>query len=82
MFLALPRDDLDPGYPRAFTEVHHPGRSVDVEVIEDRAAVHADRHVAVDGTRRVTTDPLTAYVALVLALVVNPRTLLKRQVLH
>lgn len=49
MFLSLPSHDLDAGDLGALSEIHHPGRSVDVEVIEDRAAVHADRDVPVDG---------------------------------
>jgi len=81
-FLALPRDNLDPGDLGASSKVNHPRRSVDVVVVEDGAAVHAGRDVTVDGSRRVATDPLTADVPLVLALVVDPRTLLKRYVLH
>jgi len=54
MFLALPRDDLDAGDLGALSKVNHPRGSVDVEVVEDRAAVHAYRHVAVYGSRRVT----------------------------
>ena len=82
MFLALPRDDLDSGDPGALSEVYHPGGSINIEVIEHGAAVHADGDVAVDSSRSVAADPLTANVALVLTLVVDPRTPLKRDVLH
>jgi len=82
MFLSLPGDDLDPGDLGALSEIYHPGRSVDIEVIQYGTAVHADRDVSVNSSRCVSSDPLTANMSLILTLVVYPRTLLKRQVLH
>ena len=82
MFLALPRDDLDTGDLCAASKVDHPGGPVNVEVVKHCAAMHADGDVPVDGSRRLTTYPLTTHVPLVLTLIVHPRTLLKRYVLH
>ena len=82
MLSALPRDDLDPGDLGALTKIDHPCRSFDVVVIEHGTAVHADRDITIDSPRRLTTDPLTTNVSLVLSLVIDPRALLERHVLH
>ena len=82
LFALWPGDHLDSGDLGPLSEVDHPSRSVDVEVIEHRAAVHADCRVAVDGARRVSAHPLSSHVPLVLAPVVDPRALLESHVLH
>jgi len=80
--LALPRDDFDSGDLGPLTQVDHPRGSVNVVVVEHRAAVDAGGDVAVDGAGSMAAQPPAANVPLVLATVVDPRTLLKRHVLH
>lgn len=78
----LPRDDHDPGHLDDLSQVDPQYGSVDVVVVEGRAAVQGLVEVSVHGPTRVSVGPTVQDVPLVLATVINPRLLLVRQVLH
>ena len=79
-----PRQHDDAGHGANAAEVDHPDGLLDVEVVEDGAAVDAVvARAAVDRPRRVSAHPLLrGGVPLVLATIVDERLLLERKVLH
>ena len=80
--LALPRDDDDTSYVGLLAKVDHPDGFLHVEVVEYGAAVERLVVVPVHCARSLAVHPLVPDVSLVLPLVVDPRLLLIRHVLH
>jgi len=79
-----PGENDDAGHGADAAEVDHPDGFLDVEVVEDGAAVDAMvAGVTVHRSGGVASHPLVlAGVPLVLTTVVDERLLLERQVLH
>ena len=82
LVVTLPRHDNDATDLLAVAKVHHPDGLLDVEVIQNGAAVQCLVEVAIDSPGGVTVHPLVARVTLVLAFIVDPRFLLERHVLN
>ena len=73
----------DPGDVHLAAEVDHPDWFLDIEVVENGAAVRRMIGFAVDRTTRMPVDPLVLDVTLVLsATTVNERLLLEREILN
>ena len=80
--LALPRDDNNTGDVGLLAQVDHPDGFLHVEVVEYGAAVEGLVVVPVNCARSLAVHPLVPDMPLVLPLVVDPRLLLVRHVLH
>lgn len=82
LFLSQPSQNHKSRDLRLLSEVDHPDGTVDVEVVEHRAAGQSVVSLSVHCPRCVTVHPLISNVTLYLTSIVDPRFLPERQILH